>query len=249
MVARERGEEIVKINLDRVYRFAEYNNAISFAKQNLEIKGMQELITKLNSVKEDYCINVQKITEPEKEIENDKYKLYAKWHKAKIISKWITIGTFIIGFGSGVLSDIFRDVEQVALFLNRMEVFLFVTIFMLPILIVAKIGEFICDKLYKNYTTKILKKINPLNADFAYKASRYYEEMDNLYLASLEPAHREVVIMRREQAEHNERMRQYEKDRQKIESERLEEVKKTRKAQEKLLEIEEERERRYKGWY
>ena len=253
VVAREGGEEIVKINLDRVYRFAEYNNAISFAKQNLKIKGMQELITKLNSVKEDYCINVQKITEPEKEIENDKYEVYEKWHFVKTISKWAGIISFVI---SMVLSMIPIDIfgtEQILTvggtinwITSKLQIIWF---FAIPVFLITKIGDSICAIIYRNYTSKLLEKINGLNADFAYTSNRYYEEMDNLYLASLEPGHREMVIMRREQAEHNHRMVQYEKERQRIESDRLEEVRKARKTQEKLLEIEEERERRYKGWY
>lgn len=73
------------------------------------------------------------------------------------------------------------------------------------------------------------------------------QDIDTLYLRSLDPSHREMVLMRREQAEHNRKQEELEEERVRLENERLREAEKTRKAQEKLLKIEEEREKRYRG--
>lgn len=55
-------------------------------------------------------------------------------------------------------------------------------------------------------------------------------QRDDLYLASLAPSHREMVLMRREQAEHMKKMERMEQERQRREDELLEEQVKARKA-------------------
>ena len=66
----------MKVDLNKVYHLAEYKKAISYANKNIEIEGVQELATKLDSIKADYCSSVERVTEPEKEVENHKYQIY-----------------------------------------------------------------------------------------------------------------------------------------------------------------------------
>lgn len=123
---------------------------------------------------------------------------------------------------------------------------------------VFKIKEKISEKSYARYLNDAITKARQIDIRYQKIAGDIYNKLDDIYLNSLEPAHREVVLMRRDQErQHQELMQaqfkfqqeQYEKTRQMQQEqqkqwERLaEEQKRTRKAQDELLQIEREKER------
>ena len=98
---------------------------------------------------------------------------------------------------------------------------------------------------YNNYTKTIYQKLDNINNKYTIINCSLYNEADNIYLNSLEPTHRETVLMRRDQErQHQERMAMEQKilDNQKAAQA---EGKKLRETQEQLLGIEKEREKRY----
>ncbi len=98
---------------------------------------------------------------------------------------------------------------------------------------------------YNNYTKTIYKKLDNINNKYTTINYSLYNEADNIYLNSLEPTHRETVLMRRDQErQHQERLAMEQKilDNQKAAQA---EGKKLRETQEQLLGIEKEREKRY----
>ena len=109
----------------------------------------------------------------------------------------------------------------------------------------------IYGKHYSSYVSQIINRLNERNNIFQKDARRFYKAMDDLYLRSLDPMQRELILMRREQAEFKREQAQFQKQMQKLEMDRqrrdkevLEENRRTRLAQERLLDIEERREAR-----
>ena len=118
-----------------------------------------------------------------------------------------------------------------------------------PILfIVSKMMKHWYGKLYAQYIEGIASAINRLGDGFTRTSLGYYDAIDNLYLESLDPTHREMILLRRQQELHNQDMLRLERERQKAEEQHLKEQQRTRQATEELLAIEKERERRYRGW-
>ena len=234
------GYSIVRRNLDNCYRFKEYNEAIAYAKRNINVEGMKEQIEKLGQEKQRYKQNIENIINPEREPENNKYLAWEKWYKIKNLCFKIMIGvvggTILCWILGMVLSPWFSILGMLGVILS---------IIMILAAMAAKGVESVYAALYEKYMNKVEDRINAINVVFEYDAHQYYMTIDNLYLQSLDPAHREMVLMHREQTEHNREMKRLEMERQMKEAERLQEERRTRQAQERLLAIEEERERRY----
>lgn len=242
---------MTRCNLDKVYHFNEYNKTSDYAKQNLAINGVKEQILKLQEEAEKYKREIKTITEPERAQEESRYRLWEKWDKARKICKWTAIGLaaswivmMILGgtagrSWSGGMQTVWNILWLFILFLTLPGVLAF---------LITKAGAWICEKNYVGYMDKVITKIDTVSYDFVGKVNSCYKEIDNLYLRSLDPSHREMVLMRREQAEHNRKQEELEEERIRLENARLNEAERTRKAQEKLLKIEEEREKRYRGY-
>lgn len=250
---------IVRFDLDKCYRFKEYNEASTYAQKNIEVKGVKEQYQKLIAEKDSYVQYIKNITEAEKENEDKIYNDWKNWHKRKKLFVSITLGLIIITifnilFG-GFLPSVLHTVITI------LGLFLFI---MVPAYVVTKIGELIFEKAYYNYIEPIEEKILIRNHSFAEYADKCNTKIDDLYLLSLEPAYREMVLMHRDQTkQHEEKMRmereriELEKERIRIEKERQadernaraearEEARQSRKVQERLLQIEEDREMRYR---
>ena len=105
---------------------------------------------------------------------------------------------------------------------------------------------------YEECFSELRSKASIIVNQYAKTAASLQEDVDNLYLASLDPAHREMVLMRRDQAEqarkqeeHNkkeaERNRQLAEEQRRREEERL-------KIEQERLQIERDREARVKRY-
>lgn len=234
---------IIRSDLDRCYRYNEYNEAMDYANKNINVEGMREQIDKLKNINQIYVQDIKSIIEPERESENNKYLQWENWNKVKIICIRIIAALFgvtVISFVLGAcLWSGFKTLGILGIILMILSI---------PVLITAKAAEFICAGIYKKCIDKLMDKINARNSMFGADAKRSYAEMDALYLQSLRPEHRETVLMHREQIEHQKEMERLERERNRKVEEQLKEAKRMRVAQEHLLEIEKEREKRYKGY-
>lgn len=241
-----KGRYDIRYNLDQCYRFNEYNKAISYATKYIDIKGIKELALNLKQTADKYEKDIAKIVNPRRENEERKYNQWKNWNRIKDICKWIAIGLISLAVFSYII-NIFINIGNMALEYIFLLSVLF-TIVTIPLFFVAKVGEFICRNIYNHFVKSIKEEIDNQNFLFAEESRNTYRAMDNLYLISLDASHREMVLMHREQIEHNKKMEHLEKERQRKEEERLREQKRARKVQERLLEIEEERERRRNSW-
>ena len=253
--------QIVRCDLDKCYRVNEYNEAIDYALKNSNIVGMEKTIEKLNKEKNIYKQDIANLIEPERETENEMYLLWEKWNKAKDGCFKIVLGLI----GGTILCWILSAFLWSGLsLLGLIDVVLSIIMFL--VFWVIKVIELICGNKYDRYINKIMSKIIARNKIFGQDMNRYYEEIDNLYLQSLDPAHREMVLMRREQDKYNQEMMRLEQERLSLERERVhiekerqkeekaareearQNAKESRRVQERLLQIEEDREIRRKSY-
>lgn len=255
MRIRNMSTKIVRCDLDRCYRFNEYNKAMDYANKNMNVEGVREQIQKLQNEKEIYISNVKNITEPERETENQKYASWEKWNGRWNICIRITIPLLIIIILNNVLSFILPEIIH-----NILRILGFLIYIMVPASLVTLAATHGCESSYNRYKADIIQRINNINASFSNRFNEYYRQIDNLYLCSLDPTHREMVIMHREQTkyneemlrlerernqlekERNEQMLRLEKERHALEKERMQETKRTRQATEDMLQIERDRE-------
>lgn len=253
------GYSIVRYDLDKCYRFKEYNEASAYAQRYMEVKGVKEQYQKLIAEKDSYVQDIKNITESAKENEDKIYNNWGNWYKKKTLCVRITLGLVIITIINIVLGRLLPS--GLHTLMTILSLFL---VIMVPATIVMKIEETISEKTYYKYMEPIRSEILIRGNSFAEYAGKCNAAIDDLYLLSLEPAHREMVMMRREQAKQHEEMMRMERERIELEKERIrvekqrqadertaraearEEAKQSRKVQERLLRIEEDREMRYR---
>lgn len=243
-------DQLVRYDLDKVYFMNEYNQAVSYGNQNINIPGVKEQLHSLENEKSSYFSAVANVTNPERENERTKYQQYEKWaiaeKKCKQVELALILFTIIYMAIDKYLPIGFRN-SLIFSLLNILLIFLVVLAGPISF-IVAKIIKNGYSMRYRQYIDPIQNRLNDMGSKFARTSIDYYTAIDNLYLLSLEPTHRELVLLRRQQEQHNQDMLRLEKNRQKAEAKRLKEQQMTRQATEELLEIEKERERRYRGW-
>jgi hypothetical protein len=235
---------LVRCDFDKVYCYDRYNEAINYGRKNNTIVGVDAEVQKLNRERKTYERDIKAIVDAEKEMESKKYLSWKKFFDAKQICKWLVIGD--IGlllvhfvFLDSLVSSLFRHLKRITILYELIIFLAMITILAgIPIFIVLKLIEIFYAKGYQHYISRILSEINKRNHSFEETSKYYYNRIDNLYLSALDPAMREVILLRREQEAHQEEMKR-------IAIMQLEEAERGRRAQEEQLKIEQERERRY----
>ena len=86
---------LVRYDLNRVYRYNEYNKTIDYAKKYIDVNGVREQVQRLQAESEAYHKDIKDITEPEREAEEIKYHVWATWFKVMKICIWIMSGLIV----------------------------------------------------------------------------------------------------------------------------------------------------------
>lgn len=241
---------MTRYNLDKVYFMTEYNKAVAYGKQNISIQGVKEQLQRLEQEKKSYFEKVANIVTPERDTEQAKYQQYEKWATMEKKCKWAEIMLIALLV---VRLSIFQYLPlalRMSLLFTLFDVLLaLLVLFAGPVaFIISKIAKHSSALRYNKYIVLISNQLNSLGSGFTRTSIEYYDAIDNLYLCSLDPSHREMILLRRQQERHNQNILRLEKERQKVEEQRLQEQQRARRATEELLAIEKERERRYRGW-
>lgn len=242
-----KGKSLYRVNLNSFYNTNTFENEINFANQNIKVKGVQELLHGIQNEYREYNEKMMQLINNSKETECSKYRLWEKTHKRKTMTKYIIIISLILIIVGIALGDSNLIQGRIGKFLFSITGLLLYLIFFAGIImfIAFKITEKVYENNYKSYVEELNRQAGNINIEYKNKMRRYHNKIDDLYLMSLEPSHREIVLMRREQEQqHRERMRLQEVHNREV----LEEQKRARQAQEELLEIEKAREERYKKW-
>lgn len=237
-----------RYDLERVYYLNKYNETAAYANQNIQIQGVRQQLQGLNAEKGSYMREVREFTDSVRSEESKKYQQYEKWSKLAKTCLLAELGIFLIGIAE---EYIFKYVpRQLNLLFSLLELLILVLIFVvIPIaFVVSKILDIAYGKIYADYTQQIAMRVDTAGSDFESLVGVYYDKIDNLYLSSLDPASRELVLLRRQQAEQTRQMVKLAEEQKRIAKQQLAEAKRTSQSTQQLLDIEKERERRRRGW-
>lgn len=242
--------EIPRFDLDRVYYFDEYNKAHNYGEQNITIPGVRNLLMKLEAARNVYTRDIEAMTAPEKPKEQNSYHTYQVWVKGKRICIWVTIGLLLLTVLCMLLKDVLPSKLLGILSFPCSFVWL-----MILVSIIMAIGERAFENRYTSFVRRIGGLLDDRSGRFREFCNQTYNKIDHLYLSSLDPAYREMVLMNRKMSETMEmqsrEISQYRRDIVRLENERNQaerdraaEMRNLQRTQERLLQIEEDRERR-----
>lgn len=232
--------QITRYNLDNVYSLQDYHLAVGYAMQNINVGGVREQLSSLQSEKERYCNEVSALVESERNNEQQRYKSYESWSKMHITFKWVFLGAF-----AGIIF--------LAFFGNKLpihgELWVVIDIILALIFIgggvafgITFIGEKYARKRYQQYVNKISSRFQSMGSAFTGSVKYYNDAIDSLYLASLDSSIRETVLLRRDLAKRDERQLQAERENQRLQKQLIREQQRARATSEELLAIERKRE-------
>ncbi len=222
-----------RIDLRGYYCTKDHEQTASYAKKNISIVGVKELSEQLENEYKNYLQEIGNIINAEDAKESEKYNQWEKISKIKNIFKYSAIALFLFTILFMVLKSNLCAISFP---------FLLVVILIGSIL---KVIDVMREKKYCSYARSVIDKFRSINGQYVHIFNVIYKDIDNLYLNSLEPAHREMVLMRRDQErQHQEAMRANERQAE-MQRKIAEEQQQLRIQQEELLKIEKEREQRY----
>lgn len=249
MPIMNKGNYLYRLDLEDFYETCQYERAVAFAKTYIKIPGVKEVIDRMEFEYKEHVKEINQFRDEISDEENKKYTLWEKANKGKNICKMAFIAAIVFYIISSIFDSVLgMEIIYVIVLMQILSLFIFcggvlgTAIF--------KIVEMVFGKIYQLYSQKTLDKVLGFREKYLNQIRKLVTKTDNLYLDSLEPIHREVVLMRREQMQqHGEVMRIQEANREFMEQHSeamLREQTKMREAQERLFEIEQIREKRYR---
>lgn len=186
-----------RTDLDRVYYYEECEKTLAYAEEKMSVNGVLEYYKKMKVEKNNYTSDIDSIVNPKREEEEKRYFSLEKWTKIRQISAWTCIGGLIFFiivmiFDSKINGLLEGIATLCGVLLTPVSFLMFV---------VTKIGEVVCSMIYERLVQDIMEKIRVREKEFIALCQKYYKEIDDLYLYSLTPEHRETVLLRRDMAE------------------------------------------------
>lgn len=218
-----------------------YKKASDFLKKYNYIPEVEEIKTKLNKDYVIYRDEIEKFLNKAlpviEELDKEEHTI---WKTVELLKKLVVpfIALFLL---SGFLET--KDPFRTSILFTLFKLIIMLGI---PSIVIGILYFKIKEKAFYKKRSSILAEYESearrINSRTAWIQS-IYDKVDDLYLDTLDPAHREAVLMRREQErQHRELMDAQQRHNQAM----LDEQRRILQAQEEMLQIEREREERYK---
>lgn len=220
-------EKVARTNIEKWINEFIFDRSITYANTHKTIAGVENIKRDMQDNLQKYNEEMQLFILQNKETIDRKYSQMEKASIRKKICIVVCLISFVMGIvlDSGFLVLVFAG-SGIAI-------------------LVFKLFEYIYASKYAKCIAELKIKAQSIDNKYRRKANQLYDKVDNLYLASLDPAHREVVLMRRDQArQHEELMREQRKFQQKQIEQAERQHKEDMRERAKEREIDEERRRR-----
>lgn len=234
--------------LNSYFADIDFESTISYGRQNSNLEGVDVLIGEAEQCEAEYLEKKSDF------IETNKYELAIAMYRSGRATKRRSLMSFL--WKAGIAATVIAILGSGIIGTTGVNILIMVAIFAL---LIGIFGQFKFGFDVRRSSGKLNEVSEALKTQIEAYSSAYtsqdieiYTKIDNIYLNSLDPAHREVVMMRRDQErQHRERLAQQEAHNLRME----EEQRRARAAQEetaastkRLLDIEEEKERRRKSY-
>lgn len=229
-----------------------YNEAWNYAKKHAKIDGVDEAARDLPSIAKKYEKTAEEVVAEFAEKTNASYVLYSKkallLKRATIARNFSIPALIALSILPGVLNragsfGFFIDIVLLTVFTGS---FLFVVASLVIAPFLVMFLKKSASKLYDEYLqvqSSAQQAFRQVNNGLDRESTKVWSAVDSLYLATLEPLHRETILNNREQERrHAEQMKLAEEQNRALTDQLTEQSYNTGR----LLEIEEERERRYR---
>lgn len=221
-------EKMQKVNIGDWYDVREIGKTINYAQEQKHVSGVEEILSILIEKYNSYDRDMKALKSKE---QTNMDNMYLKWNKVYTYSlwcKWASVIMFVL--------DLFIDNIFILFFLLLGIVFF----------CVFGICQFILSKKYSKYWEGVKTESDRIyNKHFA-QMETYYNRIDSLYLASLEPMQRDMILMRREMLKMEQRNQELLREQIKNQNKMEQQQREMQKIQGELLQIERQREERYK---
>ena len=186
----------------QLYNFGEMNRTFNYWKQMKSIESVAKVKPEYDSIVENYRKEMEYLAEQNQnqydEIES-KYlrnkKLLSLWKKIAIGMSISTVVLFVIGNYKNI----------VFLFLCSILFFILAVVAGIVLFVVNLMETRSTNKYYSNMNN-IKMRAEVIYEKYANKAQILYNKIDNLYLDSLDPVQRELILTKREIKDVNKQM-------------------------------------------
>lgn len=229
---------------ENCFSLSSFHSAVDFAKSHENVDGVDAILATVKKRLIEYDDQKKKLIE---EYQPQLDAAYEKYLKDASTSRKIAIAVIVEILAAILLSTVGRSISIGLYLLN----FAFSAIFAIDLLAIpiTLIAMFIFkravvkvdEKKYESIFDNLREAANELTQKHRKKNDHACDLIDSLYLSSLSPQERQLVLMRREQqAQHDEMMRQQRKHQAEVERVQSQ----IQRDQRELLEYERERQRR-----
>ena len=189
----------IRINLDDHDQFMklEYKRAVSKAREHIDIEGVEDY---LKHAQDDFNAYVKKLwdyVESERPTESKKYGIYEEHCKKHNKFVWIGLGLLLFYIVSGIAGLGLRYPVANALSVIRFLILLFIIVDIVVIM-VMRIIVTSSAKNYDSYAKEVLSIIGGINSGINMRIAFIVDDVDQMYLATLDQMTLQIVLMRRE---------------------------------------------------
>lgn len=218
--------DLKRTDLDRIYYFRECDKTLAYAEEKMSVDGVRDYSERMKVERKTYISDIDNIVNPERENEEKKYLLWEKLTRIRQISAWTCIVSFIIGIICSMIHSLAVIGGLLILWPTRIAFLVF---------IITKIGESVYGMMYRQIAQDIMEKIQAREKPFIALCQKYYKEIDDLYLYSLTPEHRETVLLRRDMAAQHKEHIQMAEQQLKVQGRIEDEQRQSRQIQQEIL--------------
>ena len=239
--------QIVECAIDR----SSHSKTSDYGKENEHLDGVSEILGKADSEVEKHSDRYDECVKSNAPKLNEAYEAYASVQKkANLCSNLFRFAFLAMILCLLGINDQNRAVANITSVL-----FLVLLVAFVVLVVYANVLHKKADRAYRTYSgieTDALRSLIKIEDQLKATMKRYYDDIDAIFLASLEPTERQVLLLRREQAASEERERQRDEKMIALQAQSVEMQAQNQRLQQELvgqqkelLNIERERERRY----
>lgn len=244
-----------ELDFGSIYHPDNYEDAINTVKVYSNIRGVDQILTRLNDSYNAYTQEIQSIIDNNRGRETVLYKIWSTAEQNRLMSVYIAVISLVVRIVLGIIKGRYQTGYGLYGLIGIVSFVHFLCVLVILIGIIRAVIFWLkrknAKKKYDNFISEIYSLVYGVESQYFSEIDMLVNKADDLYLNSLDPAHREAILMRREQKEFQEKMitLQRKKYNQEAEHQRKIEAsqRKLLETQEELLRIEREREeRRYR---